>query len=106
MFDPTIETPVPLAQVPRLPWLRRLRRRGGRPLHLSTVHRWVQSGLKIGEQVVKLECLRVGGQLVTSEAALSRFFARCADPAAPVDTRAKARREHERAEAELAAAGI
>lgn len=106
MFDPREEPPVPFPDVPRLPYLRKLRRRNGRRLHISTVHRWAAAGLKVGGQVVKLEHIRVGGTLCTSEAALARFFARCADPNAPVANQAKARRRHEAAEKQLAAAGI
>jgi hypothetical protein len=47
------------------------RRRGKRP-HPSTLHRWATNGLR-GE---KLEVLRVGGTICTSEQALCRFFER------------------------------
>jgi Protein of unknown function (DUF1580) len=45
------------------------RRRGNRPLHVATLHRWRTRGLK----GVLLPAIRVGGQWMTSEAALSRF---------------------------------
>lgn len=106
MFDPRIEPAISSADVPRLRWVRKLKRRGGGKLAQTTVIRWMLSGLKIGAHRVKLEHIRVGGTLCTSESALSRFFARCADPTADVDAAPKARRQHDQAEAELSRAGI
>jgi hypothetical protein len=68
MIDPAVEPLIRLADVPRLPWLPR--RRKGKRLHISSVIRWVSPGLR-GH---RLEALRVGGCLCTSEAALRRFF--------------------------------
>ena len=45
------------------------RRRKGRPLHVSTVHRWRSRGLN----GVRLEAVRVGGQWNTSWEAFRRF---------------------------------
>ncbi|MFO0905695.1 MAG: DUF1580 domain-containing protein [Pirellulales bacterium] len=47
------------------------RRRGGKRTHSSTLARWARKGLR----GVKLEVVRMGGVLCTSEAALLRFFA-------------------------------
>jgi hypothetical protein len=98
VFDPTIETPIPLAQVPRIKWLPK------RP-HLATIHRWVLKGIR----GVRLEVLRVGGTLCTSEARLVAFFEKLTSTdhsdARPVTTGA-ARRQQCRVDAELDAAGI
>lgn len=59
---------IPLSQVPRLNFLPC--RRNGRKLHPSTVFRWAQRGLR----GVKLQVVRVGGTLCTTEDALCRFF--------------------------------
>ena len=68
MFDPTVESPIPLLQVPRLAWLPH--RRKGRPLNPSTVFAWAKRGLR----GAKLEVLHIGGTMCTSEQALLRFF--------------------------------
>src|SRR5687767_11665175 len=57
-----------LADVPRVAWLPR--RREGKRLGLSTVHRWAQRGLG----GVVLRTIRVGGVLCTSERWLWDFF--------------------------------
>lgn len=87
-FDPSSETPIPLGQVHKIKWLP-LRRRGCK-IHTSTVFRWVQQGLR----GVRLEALRVGGTLCTSEAALKRFFAKLSarDPLCTSQLPAKPRR--------------
>lgn len=48
---------------------RRLPGRRGRGVHIATVYRWAQSGVA----GVRLEVLRLGGQLVTSVESLQRF---------------------------------
>jgi hypothetical protein len=63
------EPPVSLRDVPRLPWLRG---RGGKRLHVATVHRWVTRGV----HGIRLEYLQRAGTRVTTEAALLRFFDR------------------------------
>jgi hypothetical protein len=68
MIDPQLERLITLAEVPRLNWLPI--RRGGKRLHLSTVYRWVQRGLR----GVRLETIQFGGTQCTTEAALLRFF--------------------------------
>jgi hypothetical protein len=60
---------VRLSDVPRLDWLPL--KRAGRRLHLSTVYRWCQRGLR----GVKLEMVQCGGTRCTTETALLRFFA-------------------------------
>jgi hypothetical protein len=67
-IDITRETPIPLADVPKLHWLPR--RRLGRRLHLATVYRWALRGLRS----IRLEYVQLGGCKVTTEAALIRFF--------------------------------
>jgi hypothetical protein len=104
-FDPSIERPISLAAVVKqVPWLNDVPRRKGSRLHQSTVFRWALHGLR----GVRLEVIRFGGQMCTSEPALKRFFAAlsgtaAASPASPTPDIA---RQHRRAEAELAAAGI
>src|SRR5437867_12449235 len=48
--------------------------RGGRPIHESTILRWILRGLPgpDGERV-RLEGLRIGGHWITSREALQRF---------------------------------
>lgn len=107
-FDPSVESPIPLTQAPKLPWLPG--RRAGKRLHQSTFFRWCGRGVR----GVRLEVLWVGGRLCTSEAALKRFFAalsatdpRCTsgDPAPPPSRTAAARADRH-AKRELAKAGI
>lgn len=59
------ESLVPLSDVPqRLP-----PRPSGRPIHLSTIYRWTQCGIR----GVLLETIRIGGTNYTSTEALQRF---------------------------------
>lgn len=64
MFDPRVETPLTFSKAVRLNWLVG---RDGRPLHKSAVYRWKADGLEVAV---------IGGQYVTSEAALLRHFAK------------------------------
>lgn len=48
------------------------RRRGDRPIHLSTIHRWRSRGLK----GIRLEAIRIGGSWCTSREAFGRFASR------------------------------
>jgi hypothetical protein len=59
-----------------LEWLPR--RQTGREIHVATILRWVKFGLA----GVRLEAVRIGATLCTSEPALRRFFAAltAADP--------------------------
>jgi len=45
------------------------RRRRGRPVHASTVHRWRARGV----DGIRLECVRIGGAWCTSREAFQRF---------------------------------
>ena len=74
--------------------------------NLSTVWRWVQRGVR----GVRLETAMIGGRRVTSVQALSRFHAAVTSAAdgspRPTRTSRQRQRDIERAEAELAKAGI
>ena len=61
-IDPFTEDVFPLSQTPK-----RLR---GRRVHSSTVFRWVKRGIR-GH---RLETIKIGGVICTSENALRRFF--------------------------------
>lgn len=64
------------------------RRRKGRPIHPSTIHRWRYPGIR----EVRLECVRVGGVWYTSPAAFQRFCERLSQsnkPASPPPTRSE-----------------
>jgi hypothetical protein len=43
--------------------------RNGRPTHVSTVYRWIATGVR----GVRLESIRIGGTLYTSREAIQRF---------------------------------
>lgn len=45
------------------------RRRGDRPVHVATIHRWRSRGLK----GIRLEAIRIGGAWHSSREAFSRF---------------------------------
>jgi hypothetical protein len=107
-FNPAVESPIPLTQVPLLSWLPK--RRGRRKIHVSTIFRWACQGLH-GQ---RLEAIRIGGTLCTSEKSLTRFFAALtavdplcvpSDPAPPRSPAASTRARR-RAEKTLQAAGI
>jgi hypothetical protein len=109
MIDPKSETLLSLSQAARVcPPID-----GKRP-HASTVFRWITVGVRGG---VRLECLRIGRRLCTTEAALARFFHEAASTPMPVPphpridrkrppSAAARRRQIEKAEARLAKAGI
>ncbi len=98
MIDIQNETLVPVCKIPsHVP---------GRP-HLATCWRWIQRGCRS----VKLETLLIGGKRYTSLEALQRFAERttaAADGDSPevASTPSARRKAHERACAELDAAGI
>mgnify|MGYP006298160503 CR=1 FL=1 len=106
MIDPTVETLIPLGEVPRtVKWLPG--RRGAKRIHTATLYRWAQRGL----DGVRLETLKVGGTLCTTEEALKRFFAalteadgRCAQPGGRTPT--ARRRAVEKSKRRLAEAGL
>ena len=66
MIDISSETVLPLREAAKL----LPRRRQGRPVHASTLHRWASRGIK----GVRLETIRIGGVRCTSPPALQRFF--------------------------------
>jgi hypothetical protein len=116
MIDLATETTIPLSKVSkRFPHLGRDGGAGGgKRLCFSTVWRWVSKGVKgPGGRRVKLEALRLGGQLVTTEQALQRFAENLTPPAegepppaATPRSAGKRRRAAERAGAELDRIGI
>jgi Protein of unknown function (DUF1580) len=71
-IDLRTEQLIRFAGVPRLPNLP-LRRKGSR-LHLATVHRWRNPGVR----GIRLEAICCGGVWCTSVEALQRFFERLA----------------------------
>jgi hypothetical protein len=82
------------------------RRHKGRTVHIATVFRWAQRGVR----GVRLEVARVGGVTCTTEAAVRRFIAalsapRVSDPAPPCSAAAAAS-EDRRAKRDLAKMGI
>lgn len=102
MIDPRRERLIRLADVPKLDWLPR--RSGGGRLHLSTLYRWVQRGLR----GLRLETIQCGGTRCTTEAALLRFFGALGKPVSdPYPTAApRLRSQYQRAERLLDEAGI
>lgn len=79
--------------------------RTGKPVHVSTLHRWASAG---GLSGVRLETVKVGGVRYTSVEALSRFVERCTagDSTTLSLTSRSRKREIEQAEHELSEAGI
>ena len=101
MFDPAVEAPIPLTQVPTtVRWLPR--RRAGKKPNIATIFRWAQRGLR----GVRLETLRVGGTLCTSEEALKRFFQHLTGPTETSRLSKQRQREIDAATAELDREGI
>lgn len=68
MIDIELERLIAVRDVPTLKNLPF--RRQGKRLHISTVRRWAQNGIR-GK---RLETVRIGAQLCTSIEALNRFF--------------------------------
>lgn len=101
-IDPRHEPPIPLNQVPNLSWIPRRRR--GRKLHPSSAYRWFRHGIR----GVRLEGIRIGGTLCTSEAALTRFFERLAGLETQQEGHLRDQRQQEvrRIEQELDAEGL
>jgi len=54
---------------------KQVRPQGQRPIHISTLMRWRQTGIR----GIQLEAVRLGGRWFTSEAAVSRFISRLND---------------------------
>jgi hypothetical protein len=70
VFDLTAEKPIPLAEACKLvPPARR-----GKRTHLSTLLRWIISGVRNPNgQTVRLDGIRIGGRWMTSREAIQRF---------------------------------
>lgn len=80
-----------------------LPRRNGKRLHVSTLHRWTSRGVR----GVRLETLRLGGLLMTSQEALQRFTDRLAGSSHRRSNKSPSRaREIQKADSELTAVGI
>jgi hypothetical protein len=79
------------------------RRRGGKRVHIATLHRWANDGYR----GVTLEVIRVGGTLCTSREALQRFCEALTNGAKSViPTTKRRRRAVARSEKRLQVAGI
>ena len=83
----------------------------GKKLHVSTLYRWVQGGLRSRDgQIVHLEMVKIGGQSCTSEEALQRFFDRLTGDqkvvTPPTITQRQRLQQIRRAEERLRQAGI
>jgi hypothetical protein len=77
VIDLNAETTFPLGLAAR----RLPRGRRGRPVHFSTLYRWVTAGVRLPDgSVVRLEAVRLGGKWVTSAEALQRFAERLTPP--------------------------
>jgi hypothetical protein len=50
----------------------------------KTISAWHRRGVKIGDQVIKLEVFWYGGRIATTREAVQRFLSRCADQAVDV----------------------
>ena len=79
--------------------------RAGKSVHTATLHRWASQGGLSGN---RLETIKIGGVRYTSAQALKRFIERCSTGDANCQSRPtrQRRREVEKAESELEAAGI
>lgn len=108
MIDLTNETALPLTQACRLAG----RGRGGRPVHLSTLLRWILTGCRgPGGRRIHLEAVRLGSRWVTTAEALQRFAEALTPKVGPDDrpmprTPTARRRASERAARRLERAGI
>jgi hypothetical protein len=106
-IDLRTETPLGLAQAARrVPSGRR-----ERPVHPSTLFRWIHDGVRVaGGAIVRLEALRLGGRWVTSLEALQRFAEgltpTLGTPGPTPRTPANRRRSNERAAVELDKLGL
>ena len=83
--------------------------RSGGQTNACTVYRWATNGCRAANGTrVKLETVRVGSRLLTSEPALERFVLRLSETSEQnhsARSPTAARRASSRADAELAAAG-
>jgi hypothetical protein len=46
----------------------------GRRVHVTTIARWIDHGVRVGDRRVRLEEVRVGGRRATTREALARFL--------------------------------
>jgi hypothetical protein len=99
MIDMQNETIIPLHRARKLPWLKG---RSGGQLDIGTIRRWALRGVR----GVKLETLRIGGSVCTSEQAVVRFVERLSNPDAPHLPSHQHRRAATDADRRLDAAGI
>jgi hypothetical protein len=82
VIDVSTEQLLPLAQLAR----RLPHRRGGRPVHPSTCHRWRHPGVR----GVRLECIRIGNVWHTSLESFQRFCDQLSQTPSAAPTRASA----------------
>jgi hypothetical protein len=112
MFDLTTERRIGLHEAAKLyPSFR-----SNRPTHISTPLRHITKGVKLPNgDVVRLEGARLGGRWTTTVEAVERFMERLTtgalgdapgSPTPPIRTTRQRRRELERIDRELDAAGI
>ena|SRR5436190_21816331 len=96
------ELPIALGDLPRESFMPRGRKR--KRLHASVCYRWAAAG----KDGIRLETLKTPTGLITTRSACLRFFSRLSNPSAvpTVATPGQVRRAHDKAEAELDAAGI
>jgi hypothetical protein len=95
--SPTLTNPesdlISLADAAKLVTKKFKGRRNGKPLHVSTIHRWITRG--IGG--VRLKAVRIGGTRAVTPAALDEFFSALAgDEATPPPTPTKATAANQR----------
>ena len=101
MIDISREQLISLAQAAKL----RPCGRRGRPLHPSTMYRWISRGIR----GIRLEATRFGGTFYTSREAMQRFADRLTAGSlatTPPTEATQGSKEIERIERELDAAGI
>src|SRR5260370_26259765 len=105
MIDPNAEHVRTLAEAAAS-----LPRWRGRRVQCSTICRWIDRGVMVGDRRVRLEAVRIGGRRATSREAIARFqeatTARAEDGAALPRPATARLRQSEAAGKRLAAAGI
>lgn len=84
---------------------------GNKTVHFATLFRWILGGLKAKDGfVVRLESVKIGGRLCTSQEALQRFFDRLSGNqqvvTPPTITSRQRLRQIKAAEEDLRRAGI
>jgi hypothetical protein len=96
---------IPLTRVPALHFVPR--RRHGKKLNQTTVFRWANPGVR----GVRLETIRFGGTLCTTQSALLEFFRRLTPgsdmpSSPPLRTPGQRQRAHGRSDKRVTAAGM